>query len=491
MLFYNLAFFVLFPFAIFAARARISWQVRKWILVLLSYFVLFYTAWEPLFLVLVVGLTCIDWTVGRKIAAAQTKSRRRVYLICSLIVNLGLLGYFKYKGFLLENLSSLAHMIGLDLETSASRVVLPIGISFYTFQSLSYTIDVYRGRAPCDSLVDYALFLAFFPRFVAGPIVRASQFLPQCEAPRTVDLETFFSGLSLIIIGICGKLELADRILGPVVDRVFGAALGNGVGFLNIWAGLLAYPCQIFFDFAGYSMAAIGAARCLGFELPQNFNFPFAAQSITEFWRRWHISLSLWIRDYVYLPLTMWFAKQTRRLPAGPSRNVLRPAGSFAAVVITMGLMGLWHGAMWTMVLYGVAHGVILTIEAIRDRSRRTKQPEARPRTKVHAIAATYVIVSLSLVLFRTPRIQDALTIWHNAVSPGMLLSPDKLLPGLVLAAIVSGLTVTVHILGRNSNFESLWSRCHPFVRGVVLGLMLFFLSIYHGGGSEFIYAGF
>ncbi|MDB4953699.1 MAG: hypothetical protein JWO36_1268 [Myxococcales bacterium] len=492
MLFHNLAFFLLFPFAVAATRMRISWQARKWILVFLSYFVVFYTAWEPLFVGLVVALTCIDWTVGRKIATARTKGQRKFFLICSLSVNLGLLGYYKFHDFLLDNLSGLAHVIGLDLEVNTASVAIPLGISFYTFQSLSYTIDVYRGRPPCESFVDYALFLAFFPRFVAGPIVRANQFLPQCEAPPTIDLERFCSGLSLIIVGVFAKLELADRVLRPVVDRVFAAALSDGVGLFNVWTGILAYPCQLFFDFAGYSMAAIGAARCLGFDLPQNFNLPFAAQSVTEFWRRWHISLSMWIRDYVYMPLTMWFAKRTRRVPAGRARDMLRPAGSFAAVVITMGLMGLWHGALWTMVLYGIGHGLVLTVEALRERSRRTKLPDPRPRTKIHAIVATYVIVSLLLVLFRSARIQDALTIWHHAVgAAAMLVSPDDLFPSLIVAAIVPCVTVAVHVLGRNSNFESLWSSCPPVVTGLLLGFMLFVLSLYHGGGNGFIYAGF
>jgi alginate O-acetyltransferase complex protein AlgI len=313
---------------------------------------LFYMSWNPWFIGVLVLATAVDYAAGRLIESAATPRRRRAWLTLSLVSNLGLLAVFKYTNFFVDSSLSLAHAVGWPVAEWPYRVLLPLGISFHTFQGISYTVDVYRGQIRAvRSFWDFALFVAFFPQLVAGPIVRAVEFLPQMEAPPRVSAQQVAEGLHWFLLGLFKKVFLADR-LAHFVDPIFA----NPSAFdpaTQRWA-VLAYAAQIYCDFSGYSDIAIGCAKWFGFELPRNFNFPYLARSMADFWRRWHMSLSSWLRDYLYFPL------------GGSRRGEVR---AHVNLMVTMALAGLWHGASWNWVLYGVYTGVVLCLHRLYDRA--------------------------------------------------------------------------------------------------------------------------
>ncbi|MCK5419215.1 MAG: MBOAT family protein, partial [Desulfobacterales bacterium] len=287
MLFNSLTFIVFLAVVLFLHHLPFPWQVKKWNLWIASY--IFYAAWNPPFVVLLWISTVVDWFAGSWIYRTQKPSFKRALLFLSLGANLGLLGYFKYGEFLLENFIGFLSVFHIDFQPAAPDVVLPVGISFYTFQSISYSFDIYREKIrPWKRFSDFALFVTFFPQLVAGPIVRAADFLPQTVEPRQASARQLGWGLSLIAIGLFEKIILADDILAPVADNVFAQPLSAGQ--VDTWIGTLAFSGQIFFDFSGYSICAIGTAMCLGFVLPDNFHFPYAAVGFSDFWRRWHMT---------------------------------------------------------------------------------------------------------------------------------------------------------------------------------------------------------
>ncbi len=324
-----------------------SWKAQKINLLIFSY--LFYSAWNPAFVFLLAGSTACDWIVAKKIFKAFTPKLKKRYLTLSLLLNLGLLGYFKYGNFFLNNTIDLLSLIGIVFKPAPLSIILPVGISFYTFQTLSYSIDVYRGKIkPGDSLLDYALYVSFFPQLVAGPIVRANDFLPQCKRQRKANQDQLGWGLSLLTTGLFMKIIIADTLLAPVVDKIYSHP--ENFGSIETWTAILSFSGQIFCDFGGYSTCAIGAALCLGFILPDNFKAPYAAFGFRDFWQRWHISLSTWLRDYLYISL-------------GGNRISFTRAN--INLMITMLIGGLWHGASWLFVIWGGLHGFYLIIERL------------------------------------------------------------------------------------------------------------------------------
>src|SRR2546423_4712827 len=347
MLFNSLTFVVFFLVVLAAYWTMRSWEARKNLLLVASY--IFYGAWNPPFPALLFATTALDFYLGRKMGKMQTPQERRLWLVISVAVNLSMLGFFKYGNFLLENFQWVLARGGIQYKPPHLDVFLPIGISFYTFHSLSYTLDIYRGvMRPTRSLRDFTLAVSFFPQLVAGPIVRAGDFLPQLEAPPKNEKGRFLWGLALMTLGLFEKVVLADTMLSGAADRVFDH--GGPLVALDSWTGVVAFAGQIFFDFAGYSTCAIGAALCLGFHLKDNFRFPYAAVGFSDFWRRWHISLSTFLRDYLYIPL---------------GGNRLGAARAMVNLVIVMFLGGLWHGAAWTFVVWGLLHGSYLAIERL------------------------------------------------------------------------------------------------------------------------------
>src|SRR5204862_219826 len=383
MLFTSLTFVVFFAIVVTAYWSIRSWTARKNLLVVASY--IFYGAWNPPFAALLFFTTAMDFWLGARIAKARGRHSRRVWLVASVAMNLSMLGFFKYGNFLLENFKWLMAQIGVAYQPPHLDILLPVGISFYTFHSLSYTLDIYRGvLKPTRSLRDFILAVSFFPQLVAGPIVRAGDFLPQLAHPPRLKTNQFMWGLALMTLGLFEKTVLADTLLSGPADRIFGYA--GPLVALDSWAGVLAFAGQIFFDFAGYSITAIGAALTLGFHLKDNFRFPYAAIGFSDFWRRWHISLSTFLRDYLYIPL---------------GGNQVRPFLAATNLVIVMFLGGLWHGAAWTFVVWGLLLGSYLVIERVIRVFFEDAAWANNVATRLLAGVATYAAVSIAWVFFR------------------------------------------------------------------------------------------
>lgn len=399
MLFNSLEFLVFFPVVVlvyFAFPARLRWL---WLLGA-SYW--FYGSWRMDFLALLWASTLVDYAVGRLLGGTNDAQRRRLLLGTSLVTNLGLLFVFKYFGFFADSLASLLALVGVQAQWPRPDFVLPVGLSFYTFQSLAYTIDVYRGRLePERHLGRFALYVAFFPQLVAGPIERAQHLLPQFKERHAWDYARIESGLRLMGWGLFKKIVIADR-LALAVDTVYGNPTEyTGVPLL---LATYAFAWQIYCDFSGYSDIAIGAARVMGFDLMLNFDRPYASRSIREFWQRWHISLSTWFRDYLYIPL------------GGNRASVPR---WMANLMVTFLLSGLWHGANWNYLVWGGLHGtyLVLSIWLVAFWRRVQPLPPVHQRSAIVRLARqliTFHLVLLAWVFFRASTVGDALYILEN-----------------------------------------------------------------------------
>jgi alginate O-acetyltransferase complex protein AlgI len=411
-------------------------RARHLLLTLASY--VFYGWANPLFTLVLLASTTVDYLAGRVIGgrrgALGTRGhpldpggdrtwRQRAALAASIASNLGLLGFFKYFNFAAENIDALVTWIGMpELRLDvAFKVTLPLGISFYTFQSMSYTLDVYLGRAaPIRSFVDFACYVSMFPQLVAGPIIRFSDVADQIRE-RTHTLTKFARGVALLSVGLAKKVLLANPC-GKIADVAFDA---GSLGALDAWYGAIAYAFQIYFDFSGYSDMAIGLGLMLGFVFPRNFDAPYRSQSITEFWRRWHISLSTWLRDYVFLKLSFIFS---RRLDGVRWLGVRDSVWVYAAAALsTMLLGGLWHGAAWNFVVWGGLHGAWLVIE----RSRAVHAACGRLPSAVR-VAWTFLLVLVSWVFFRANDLPAAVRYLGNMAGVGTTQDGAGLLGGLV-----------------------------------------------------------
>ncbi|MBS0578909.1 MAG: MBOAT family protein [Proteobacteria bacterium] len=468
MVFNSLTFLVFFACVLALHSLPLSWKSRKVNLLLASY--LFYSAWNPPFVILLWVSTVVDWYAAQGLVKARRQAARHSWMLLSVIANLGMLFYFKYGQFLLDSFSSLMAAVGVAYHPAHYDIVLPVGISFYTFATMSYTLDVYLRRAvPAENFLDYALFVTFFPHLVAGPIMRPTELVPQFATPRRASSQQLRFGLALMTVGLFNKVVLADSFLAPAAERVFDATRVPGA--LDAWMGTLAFSGQIFCDFAGYSTTAIGAALCLGFAMPDNFRFPYAAVGFSDFWRRWHITLSSWLRDYLYIPL-------------GGNRH--GPARTYAALMTTMLLGGLWHGANWTFVAWGGIHGLYLSGERVLRARFANYRPG--PLALVGLAALTYLLVNVTWVFFRAKSFSRAWDVLggmagqHPGVRP--ILSTFYL---STVALIIAGILVT-HWYMRARTLESVVARLSPVLIGTLWGVMLFAIVAAQGDGSAFIY---
>jgi alginate O-acetyltransferase complex protein AlgI len=386
-------------------------RARHLVLTALSY--VFYGWANPLFAPLLFASTLLDYVCGLVIARARVGGDERLArtsLGASICGNLGLLGFFKYFNFGIENLNAFAAATGLDALRLdlAFTVTLPLGISFYTFQSMSYTWDVYRGRADAvRSFVDFACFVSMFPQLVAGPIIRFSEVADQLRS-RTHTATKFARGVTFFSVGLAKKVLLANPC-GKIADLAFDAAALHPA---DAWYGVTAYAFQIYFDFSGYSDMAIGLGLMLGFVFPKNFDSPYSAQSITDFWRRWHISLSTWLRDYLYVPL------------GGNRRG---PARTYCNLFVVMLLGGLWHGASWNFMVWGGLHGIYLALERVRGRAAPWQRLPAAVR-----VAFTFLLVLVTWVFFRAPDLPSALRYLGSMTGAGEAPAGAALIGGLV-----------------------------------------------------------
>lgn len=470
MLFNSLTFIVFFVLVLALHNAPLPWKTKKTNLLIASY--LFYAAWNPPFVILLWLSTVIDWHVAKRLFIEQAQHRRRMLLAVSVVVNLGLLGYFKYGEFLLLNFISLAALAGIEYQPPDWNIILPVGISFYTFQTMAYSLDVYLRRAePSKSFLDFALFVTFFPQLVAGPIVRPTHLLPQFETPRVATPQQLYWGLGLMTIGLFQKIVVADGLLAPVADAAFGAE--KMLHPLDAWLGTLAFSGQIFSDFAGYSTTAIGVALTLGFGLPDNFRFPYAAIGFSDFWRRWHISLSSWLRDYLYVPL------------GGNRKGNLR---TYANLMTTMLLGGLWHGASWTFVVWGGLHGLYLAAERWLKARFGNQAVWAKLPAQIFLAALTYFLVNITWVFFRARDFDSA---WRMIVTMLTFVTDgEKVLPTvhIVETVVTIGAMLLVHWTMRERKLDEVVGRMPAWLTGVIWGVMLTLIIITQGGSDAFIY---
>jgi D-alanyl-lipoteichoic acid acyltransferase DltB (MBOAT superfamily) len=369
--------FVVFFVVVTAVYWALPQRGQNVLLLVASY--VFYGYVHPWFLILIALSTTIDYLSAR--GMERWPERRRVFLALSIVSNFGMLGFFKYFNFFIENVQAVLAVAGVHAGVPLLRVVLPVGISFYTFQAMSYTVDVWRGELRARrSFVDVAVFISFFPHLVAGPIQRASYLLPQVESRRRFSVEQATSGLSLMVWGFFKKLVIADNV-GVIANKVF--ALGDP-SFEILWAGVFAFAIQIYADFSAYTDIARGSARWLGFELTENFDHPYLARTPADFWRRWNISLSTWFRDYVYIPLGGSRATGPRWV-----RNVL----------VTFLLSGLWHGASWNYVLWGLYHGLLLVFTRAHQILRGPAPPSEAPTAlRMPAVLKVQLLTGLQVV---------------------------------------------------------------------------------------------
>lgn len=452
-------------------RLMPTWRAQKVVLLAGSY--LFYAAWNPPFVLLLLFTTVFDWFVAQGLVRLTDQRHRKALLILSLVQALGLLAFFKYSGFLVDSLAAAVAAAGGHVTFAAPDVVLPVGISFYTFHTLSFTIDVYRRvLKPGRSFLDYALYVTFFPSLVAGPIVRASEFLPQLEEPKKASSAQFGWGLTLLVAGLCAKVALADALLAPVADSVYGE--GVVADTVSAWVGTLAFAGQIFFDFAGYSACALGVALLFGFTLSPNFHFPYAAIGFSDFWRRWHISLSSWLRDYLYVSL------------GGNRRGRWR---TDVNLLLTMLIGGLWHGASWTFVAWGAVHGFYLVVEKQLVSLFGGQSWTTRPAVRFALAGLTFVLVCITWVFFRAHTFSqafDILTAMFGRAPAAASSLVDVTARGITVV-VVFGLVLS-HWLLRNTTLESVAARTPVPLRALIIALMLVCIATASGEDRAFIY---
>ena len=468
MAFNSLVFLIFFAVVLALHSLPLAWHAKKTNLLLASY--VFYAAWNPPFVVLLWVSTLTDWFAARRMVATQG-SMRRFYLVISIIVNLGLLGYFKYGHFLEENFTRLMTAFGVDYEISSASIILPLGISFYTFQSMSYSFDVYRERIrPSDSLLDFALYVSFFPQLVAGPILRANFFLQQLIENNRQRIADYGWGFTLIVFGMFEKVVLADGVLAPVVETVYSSATdASGV---DAWIGTLAFAGQIFFDFNGYSVIAVGLAKCLGFHLPWNFLSPYGAIGFSDFWRRWHVTLSAWLRDYLYISL------------GGNRRGSIR---TYVNVMLTMLLGGLWHGASWLFVLWGGAHGLLLILERLGKHLFGEAAVFQKSSVQAALGLLTFLFVCLTWVLFRAEDLESAsylLGVMLLPVGGATLVQVGDV--AVVLLTIVS--LLAAHRFMHDRELGTVIKRLPWPLIGLMLAAMLIAILLSPGEERDFIY---
>ena len=434
----------------------------------------FYAWFDWRFMFLLAGTTIVDFfAVQRIFVAGDNERRRRAWMIASVAVNLGVLGFFKYCGFFVQSGVSLANKLGLHLTDPLIRFTLPVGISFYVFHEISYAIDVYRRRCePEYNLATYAVYIAFFPQLVAGPITRAAHMLPQFRRQREFpDRESIYSAFVLIVSGLFKKVVLADGVV-RIVNKVFEKPDHRGA--LPLMIAAVAFSIQIYGDFAGYTDIARGVARLLGIDLARNFEQPYLSRNITQFWRTWHISLSSWLSDYLYVPL-------------GGNRgsNLL----TYRNLLVTMLLGGLWHGASWHFVVWGGLNGLALIAHRMRG-GTAARGPAPRVGTSdIPAIFGNFVLVTIFWVFFRAKSLGDALH-FFSAMRAGILGSrPGAWWPSLILVTMFSTILFTMDIIDRNRRVWRPLTTWPAWRQGALAGAAIVAIVIFSGGApTPFIY---
>jgi D-alanyl-lipoteichoic acid acyltransferase DltB (MBOAT superfamily) len=454
---FNTLNFALFFIVVWAIYMALPHRLQNVFLLLGSWF--FYGSWNVKLLVLLLASTACGYFIGLRVERAEGKAKKR-WLLLGLTADLGVLGLFKYFDFFATSAAELLEAIGFHASPPLLHWVLPVGISFYTFQSIAYNVEVYLGRMKaCRDPVLYALFIAYFPHLVAGPIQRPLHLLPQLDAPREVTWEKVSSGAVLVFIGLVRKSLIAD-VVAPEVDKVFDHPTRYSSSMVA--RAIVLFALQIYGDFAGYTDMARGISRMLGVELTRNFNHPYFATDISDFWRRWHISLSSWLRDYLFIPL-------------GGSRTT--PLKNYRNLMITMLLGGLWHGASWTFVIWGGFHGAALVVHALFKRLVGGDAKKPKPFwQKIPGWALTMAVVLVGWVFFRAKTLDGALDVFRGlVVGNHNPFDKDELyLPGIMIAILLL-IDVPQH---RQNKHEAVlrwpWPLRGMFYAALTMGLVVY-----------------
>jgi len=443
-------------------------EAKKNVLLIASYY--FYMCWDWRFAGLILTITLINYVVGPKIVEARDSRAKKLWLAVSLVSSLGILAYFKYANFFIDSMNVLLVGLGVDSDLPLLNILLPVGISFYTFQSISYTLDIYRNRTePVSSLRDFALFVAFFPQLVAGPIVRASHFLPQLKGEHKEDSNAIEAGFALIIRGFIKKVAIADVLALHIVDPAFANPSNYSPLFLLV--GIYAYSYQVYMDFSGYTDIARGVAKTLGYELQINFNRPYKAVSVSEFWQRWHISMSSFFRDYLYFGL-------------GGSKY----GNVYFNLILTFVAIGIWHGAGWNFIVYGLCHGGFVCFERWRRVQRKRKglsEPSYQGFGLVLQIFVIFNVISFTRLLFRGGSVEGAIE-----YGQAMMSFSNTSLPIDFVGLTVLLVAVVFHYTPDRWTFDwkSTYCRIPAIVQGGLIVTTVFLLVAISAGEAPFIY---
>tara|TARA_R110002012_G_scaffold283304_2_gene473595 strand:+ start:44125 stop:45537 length:1413 start_codon:yes stop_codon:yes gene_type:complete len=467
MLFNSIDFAIFLPivFILYWLVSAKKINYRNGILLIASY--IFYAWWDWRFLGLIIFSSIVDFMIGKKIEATSHKKNKKQFLLLSVFVNLGALFFFKYFNFFIESFTSVFTLFGTSFSGERLNIILPVGISFYTFQTLSYTIDIYRGKIKAThNYLSFFTFVSFFPQLVAGPIERASNLLPQFSKSKFFKSEMISKGFKYMIYGFFLKLVVADRA-AIYVNAVYNN-VENHDGFSFIAATIL-FAFQIYGDFAGYSLIAIGTAKLFGFDLMTNFRRPYFSSSIGEFWSRWHISLSTWFRDYVYIPL---------------GGNRVSKSRWFINIFITFLLSGIWHGANWTFVVWGALNGAYLVLETFFLKKKNNNN--------ILNILLTFFLINVSWIFFRSNSIEHALQIIHKILfSPGQLyIGEGDDITALIYSLLAISLLLLIEV--KKEFFNTLFTMSnnkHEVVRLLTFSVLIFII-LYLGvfDNNQFIY---
>ena len=482
MLFNSLDFAIFLPivFLLYWFVAQKNLKLQNALIVVASY--VFYGWWDWRFLSLIIFSTVVDYLIGQKLRTEEKQSKRKVLLWTSIIVNLGFLGFFKYYNFFLENFVDVFSLFGMQINANSLNIILPIGISFYTFQTLSYTIDVYKKKLePTKDFMAFSAFVCFFPQLVAGPIERATNLLPQFYKKRTFEYHKAVDGMRQILWGLFKKLVIADNCANFANQIFNNSADMNGS---TLVLGAIFFTFQIYADFSGYSDIAIGTSRLFGFDLKQNFATPYFSRDIAEFWRRWHISLSTWFRDYLYIPL-------------GGSRGGtwMKVRNTFAIFLVS----GFWHGANWTFIIWGALNAIYFLPLLLSDNNRKNLGVVAEGKSlpsfsELFAMLTTFILTVFAWIFFRAENVSHAFSYIGGIFSKSVLNIPE--FSGKTDATITLSLIIVflfVEWQGRKDKFaiEKMFDRTDKKVR-IILYLVLNILIIKYffdnGKASEFIY---
>ncbi len=469
MLFNSIDFLIFFPI-VFVLYWFLNERLGLQNILLLIASYIFYAWWDWRFLSLIVLSSIIDFVAGLKIHNSENTKHRKFWLLVSLVANLGFLSIFKYYNFFAESFTQAVGIFGWEPNNLTLDIILPVGISFYTFQTLSYTIDIYRKDfKPTKNIISFFTYIAFFPQLVAGPIERASNLLPQIEKKRFLKKEWFNEGILQILIGLFRKIVIADN-LGIFVDTIYENP--SQYNSSTVLIATIFYSYQIYFDFAGYSDIAIGTAKLLGFRFNQNFNLPYFSKSLTEFWRKWHMSLSFWLRDYLYISL-------------GGNRKGIKI--TYRNLMLTMLLGGLWHGSSWNFIIWGGIHGVVLSIEKFIN-----SQTKFNFIKKISYLGypLTFTIVLLAWVFFRAPTLDiatDALKSIFSFHYEKPFIGDMSIMINSIFVLCI-GLTFDFYLFKKNIRLEKYGANFSMLKIVIISSVIIILMNLFYSKSDNFIY---